>query len=259
MMKLEELDEKYGLYKTIDILKDARINIFCKAGGGFLFFTLLIVGYFIDNQNLLFPFSRDYTLIIQYASLIIGFILYAFLHELLHFIAAKITKIQVKFVPSGLFPYTTIQGDITSKKKYFFFVLAPFVLFTLLLIPAVILTKIFAPNWFWLPYIILMQNIATSSGDFVAIFYLNRYHDCFVQDDDERILVYIPTEDFSIYHEKEKAFYEKKMAKKEKKRLRKKRFQDAAKLGKDLAKSQKENPHEDEDSNDLDDLSKLDM
>ena len=70
-MKLEELDEKYGLYKTIDILKDSRINIFCKAGGGFLFFTLLIVGYFIDNQNLLFPFSRDYTLIIQYASLII--------------------------------------------------------------------------------------------------------------------------------------------------------------------------------------------
>ena len=270
-MKREDLNEKYGLYKTIDLTKDTRVNIFCKAGGGFIFFTLLIIGFFIDNFNFLFPFSEGYTLFIQYGSVILGFVLYAFIHELIHYLTAKAMHIKAHFIRDGLYPFATIKEEVITKKQYFTFALMPFIILTTLLIPTVILIKIFASSWFWLPYIILMQNMATSIGDFVAIFYVNKYKDVYIEDDDIELLVFIPIDNFKEYHDKEQAYYEKKWLKKQRKKERKKQLRNAPKMGKKLyedslkEKQNQENPAPNptptisEDNEDIDDLKKLDM
>lgn len=261
-MKKEDLDSQYGLYKTIDLLKDTRVNVFCKAGGGFIFFTLFVIGFFIDNMNLLFPFSQGYLLFVQYLSLIVGFILYALFHELIHFLMARIMKIHAKMKPAGLFPYCTIEEELLSKKQYILFALMPFISLTTLLIPSVILVKIFAPNWFWLPYILLMQDAATSVGDFVAIFYIKRYKKCYIEDNDAQLLIYVKMDEFKEYHDSEKAYYEKKMLKKIKKKKRKEQLKNAPLMGKkkyEESLKEKGTPLEDTDAQDIDDLSKLDM
>lgn len=262
-MKREELNENYGLYKTIDLTKDTRVNIFCKAGGGFIFFTLFVVGFFIDNFNLLFPFQKGVILFIQYGSLIVGFVLYAFIHELIHFISGKALHMNPKFIRDGLFPYASIHEEVVSKKNYYLFALMPFIILTTLLIPTVVLVKIFVPTWFWLPYIILMQNMATSIGDFVAIFYTKKYRNLYIEDNDMQLLIYLPLDKFKEYHDQEKEYYEKKWMKKEKKRQRKKQLKEAPKLGKklyeDSVKNKQNQTPPEENNEDIDDLKKLDM
>ena len=78
-MKIEDLNENYGLYKSLDLEKDQRINIFCKAGGGFIYFTMLVLGYFLSGKLLFFKFDGNLILLLtQFTLVVLSFILYSF-------------------------------------------------------------------------------------------------------------------------------------------------------------------------------------
>ena len=256
-MKIKDLPKEYGLYKSIDLEKDQRINIFCKAGGGLIFFTLMVVGYFINNQTLFFEVKDNPYALIQYISLIVCFILYSILHEFVHFIASKIKKTDSKWIRDGISPFVSLENNLLDNKTYYFIIFAPLVVFTIILIPLQIIITIFFKDWFFLVWTVIMQHFASSLTDLVAYFYTRKFKNAFLEDSNNKIAVYLPIEKFSFYHEMEKEIYRKKKEKQIKKKKRKQQFKYAPKIGKQ--KYLDELKEKSSYNQDYDDLSKLDM
>lgn len=253
-MELKDL-ENYGLFKSLDLEKDQRINIFCKAGGGFIYFSMIVIGYFLSNQSLFFDFKNFQLLFLQFSLVIVFYVLYMLLHELIHFIAAKIVKVKCKWQTDGIIPYVSLENDIIKNKKYYFIIFAPIIVFTVILIPIQIIISIYAFDWFWLIWLSIIQNFSSSVGDLVAFFLTRKYKKAYIEDLNYKISIYIPTNEFEYYKSIEKAYYEKKAKKHAKKRKLKKMIKDIPieaknKINNDI------NNLEDEDTNDL---NKLDM
>lgn len=255
-MKKEDLNENYGLYKSLDLEKDQRINIFCKAGGGFIYFTMLVIGYFLSGRLLFFKFEGNLPLLfIQFTLVIILFFLYSILHELVHYITAKMLKINAKWNRDGLSPYTSLENELIESKKYYVIVFSPIVLFTVILIPLQIIVAIFAHDWFWLVWLIIMQNFASSIGDIVAYFLTKKFKKAYLEDSNIKISIYVPKEKFEDYKQMEKAYFEKKAKKHAKKNKVKNLIKDIPNQARKKL-DQKENNLEEED---IEDLNKIDM
>lgn len=259
-MKKEELNNEYGLYKSLDLEKDERINIFCKAGGGLIYFSLIVIGYFLSNQTLLFKVQDNPLLWLQLILMVVVFIAYNYLHELVHLIAAKIKKINGKWNRDGISSYLSLEGQLINNKTYYFIVFAPVIVFTIILIPLQIIVALFAFDWFWLVWLVIIQNYASSIGDIVAFLLTKRFKNSYLEDADSKILIYVKKAEFKMYHEIEKAIFDKKALKASKKKNRKtklKRMKEAAKAKSDADFNNYMNKRNND--QDINDLSKLDM
>ncbi len=259
-MKLDELSKEIGLYKSLDFKTDSRMNVFTKAGGNAILFSLIVIGFFISGEQLLFPFRSTEIYILQFFLTFLAIMLYSFLHDLVHLLFSKILKINVDLNFKFCFPYITYTNDIEKKWKYYLMLLSPLLLFNLVLIPTQIIISIYVHDWFWLPWIIIIQNIVVSIDDIAFVIYTLKYKKSYLQINEGAINIYFNTKEFSSTRKKER---EKIQAKIQKAQLRKERInqiKSAPKIGKGIYNdklSSKQNKNIND--QDIDDLSKLDM
>lgn len=247
------------LYKSIDIINDSRINVFTKAGSNAILFSLIVIGYFVSNEQLLFPFRTIPIYVLQFALTFIAIMVYSFFHDLLHFLASKIVKINLKLKFKFIFPYVEFTSDIAKKSNYVFMLLFPFSVFLLILIPCQIIVGIYAHDWFWLVYVIIIQNFVVSIDDFAYIIYSGKYKNSYLQISEKSINIYFNIKSFSENRKKERIALQTKIQKKQMHNERIKQLKNAPKLGKDLYKQKQDSLNKElENDKELDDLSKLD-
>lgn len=258
-MKLQELSNEYGLYKSLDLEKDERINIFCKAGGGLIYFSLLVVGYFLSNQTLFFKAENNPYLFLQLILVVVIFILYSILHELIHLLACKIMKVNSKWIRDGITYFVSLENELIDSKRFYFIAFAPVVLFTFILIPLQIIIAIYAFDWFWLVWLVIIQNFASSVGDVVAYLLTRKFKNAYLEDSNIKISIYVPKEKFNFYHNMEKEIFDKKYEKASKKKRRKNKFKNLKKAAEEKYENDLKVKYNKKHDSDLDDLNRLDM
>ncbi len=258
-MERKDLQEGMDLYTTIDYRNNSQINTFVKAGSNAILFTLIIIGFFISGQTLPILGHGD-TSIYQLIFTILEIIFYLYTHDLIHFIFSKFLKIKlnIKFGFLGM-PYITYSDDIESKKKYYILLLAPMILWLIILIPVQIIIGILFSNWFWLPFILIILNFFVSVDDIAFIIYTAKYKKSLLQINDSVINIYFDASLFKGLRDKERAKYEEYVYKRERKKKIKEQFKNASKIGKEKYLNEiNEKAKNTNSKTDIDDLEKLD-
>lgn len=259
-MIVEELSKEIGLYKSLDYKTDSRMNVFTKAGGNAILFSLIVVGFFISGEQLLFPFRTTEIYVLQFAITFISIMLYSFLHDLIHLLFSKILKIKVNLKFKFGFPYITYANDIEKNWKYYLMLLSPFFLFNIILIPIQIIVSLLVHDWFWLPWIIIIQNFVISIDDIAFVIYTLKYKDSYLQINEGAINIYFNTKEFASVRKKEREKIRAQIQKSQMKKERINQIKSAPKIGKGIYKNNISSKNkEDMNDQDLDDLSKLDM
>lgn len=246
-MRLEELDTKYGLYKTIDLKTDSRISVFTKAGSNVLLFGLAAIGYFLANEQLLFPYKNTPLYVLQLALVLVAIMVYSFFHDLIHYLFAKTLHIKLNLKFRFGFPYIEYVGDIEKNRNYYLMLLGPFMFFFITLTIIQVFVALYAHDWFWLCYIIIIQNFVVSIDDFAQIIYTCKYKNSYLQLTESAINIYLIKNKFKELRNKEK---EKIQARIDKQNAYQKKLQEI--------KSKNTKTNKDDIDQDLDDLSKLD-
>ncbi len=259
-MTIDELSKEIGLYKSLDIKTDSRMNVFTKAGGNAILFSLIVVGFFISGEQLLFPYRTTMIYVLQFVITFFAIMLYSFLHDLVHLCFSKFLKIKVDLKFKYCFPYITYCNDIEKKWKYYLMLLSPLLLFNLILIPTQIIVSILAHDWFWLPWIIIIQNIVVSIDDIAFVIYTSKYKKSYLQINEGAINIYFNTKEFASTRKQEREKIQAKIQKAQLKKERINQIKSAPKIGKGIYNN-KMSPKQNEDitDQDMDDLSKLDM
>ncbi len=211
-MNKEDLNANIGLYRSLDLIHDSRISVFTKAGSNAILFSLIVVGYFISGQQILFPYKSTKLYIFQIVLTFLLIMVYSFLHDLIHFIAGKLMHVKLELKFKYLFPYIKYTNDIEKKKNYYFTILAPFVLFLIILIPLQIIISIIAHDWFWLIFIIIIQNFVVSIDDLAYVIYTMKYKNTYLQISETNINIYFDKKLFKMLREKEKRKISQKIA-----------------------------------------------
>ena len=193
MKSLNNLPENYREYYSVDMQNDKkmmfRINLIAILIGVAM---VLAVGFFIPPSTLTGgaePSSeRLINICIKLVTLAVLSIAYIILHESVHGIAMKIcgTK-KVKYGFTGMYAFAG-SDDYYDKIAYIFIALAPVILWGVVL--AVIC--VFVPrSWFWVVYLIQIQNISGAAGDFFVTFKFSRFpKDILVRDSGTSMKVY---------------------------------------------------------------------
>ncbi len=267
-MKENDLLKTHGLLKKYDLINDSRLAAFYSGFSGLIYIFFILIGYFISGQQFIFSHSLFTTpFIYMIGSTIICYILFYYIHSLIKLLISKLLHLKMKWVQNKLIPYISSNDDIIEKHKYFITCLSPNIIILILLIPIIIIVYIFAFNWFWLPWIILIENIASMVGDIIILMMIRKYKDCYVLDTRELIKVYIPKDEIQDAKDNEMQYYTLKAQRKiDKRQKRNNYFNQRVERNRKLYEERKkefENKNkkqiDDVDEQDLDDLSKLDM
>ena len=163
MRSFSKLPDGFVEIYSIDLKKNKKAALLVNALAIIIGVALAIIGHFIVPITTLFSMDSGITMyMLRYLVLVISFILYIILHELVHGIAMKIcgTK-KVKYGFTGLYAFAG-SNDYYDKISYIFIALAPIVVWGIIL--AVI--NIFVPaEWFWVVYFIQLSNLSGAAGD----------------------------------------------------------------------------------------------
>ena len=259
-MKIDTLDSnQITQYTSVDLIRDYRINVFRSSGPIAIFFIVYIIGYFISGEQFFFSGDDIGFFFLQFIITTIGFIIYVFFHDLIHYLSCKLFKIDATLKFKFGIPYIIYSTDIEKKWKYYLVLLSPSLLFLLIFFPFQIIISLFYNNWFWLPWSLLILNSVFFIDDLTYIIYSLKYKKSYLQISDKAINIYVNINEFSSLKKKEKEIYQSKLLKRETKKARIKQIKEAPKLGKSIYKNQEKPINDSSDDQDLNDLNKLDM
>ena len=182
MMKaIQSLPEGYKEIYSIDLKKNKKAYLMVNLLAVFIALLMVVPMHFYIPIFTMFDMSsglRDYT--IRFAALIVLLILYMVLHELVHGIAMKLCgtkKIRYGFTGSYAFAGSS---DYYGKTAYIFIALAPVVLWGIIL---AIVNLFVSAEWFWVVYLIQINNISGAAGDlFVTVRFSRFPQDILVSD-----------------------------------------------------------------------------
>ncbi|MBE7065759.1 MAG: DUF3267 domain-containing protein [Ruminococcaceae bacterium] len=165
MKAVQNLPENYKEILSVNLEKNKKllwgVNIaavvICVA-------MLLPATFFIVPLGTMFdPGQGIASMLIKIAATMGLLVIYIILHELVHGIAMKIcgTK-KVRYGFKGLYAFAG-SDDYYDKKSYIFIALAPVVLWGVVL---AVVNVLVPEDWFWIIYIVQMQNISGAVGDY---------------------------------------------------------------------------------------------
>ncbi len=128
--------------------------------------------FFIPLSDLFSPDEPPYVLLIKTAVLVVGIILYLFLHEWTHGILMKLYGgVKPKYGFTGLYAYAGSTAFF-DKKEYGIIALSPIVLLGVLLL----LLNFFVPyGWFWVVYLLQIINVSGAAGDLYVFTILRKF------------------------------------------------------------------------------------
>ncbi len=189
MKAVSALPEGYEEFYSVDLQKNKFLMILINVISAVICAAMIIVGLFIV------PFDEIYDtdavfggILLRLGVLLVSFIVYMILHELIHGAAMKIcgTK-KVKYGFTGMYAFAG-SNDYYGKGAYIFIALAPVVLWGAVL---ALLCAIVPTSWFWIVYFVEIINISGAAGDlFVTFRFIPFPSDILVKDAGVSMTVY---------------------------------------------------------------------
>ncbi len=163
-MRLQNLPDEYSEIFQVNLQKDKNKALIINLIGLVIILLLAIPMHFYIPFQTLFDMSRGLGIYcIRFGVMILAWIAYIILHEIVHGIAMKIcgTK-KVKYGFTGIYAFAG-SDDYYGKRSYIFIALAPVVFWGVV----VAIINLFVPyEWFWVVYSVQIFNISGAVGDF---------------------------------------------------------------------------------------------
>lgn len=163
MKAYESLPEGYEEICSIDLQKNKKTAVFVNVFALAICLVLAVPMHFFVPITSLFSFEMGLLhYILRFAVLMVGLVVYMILHELVHGLAMRLcgTK-KIKYGFTGLYAFAG-STDFYAKAPYIFIALAPVVLWGIVL---AVVTPLVPTEWFWVVYLIQIQNISGAAGD----------------------------------------------------------------------------------------------
>lgn len=189
-MGVTNLPEGYKEIKNVDLQKDRKTALVVNGIAIAIGVVMVLLGLLIEPIGSLFDMSGGFAAyIIRFAALFIGLIVYILLHEAVHGIfMKKFSGQKVKYGFTGLYAYAGSDAYF-DRRHYIIIALAPIVIWGI----ALALLNIFfsTGGWFWVIYIIQIQNISGAAGDiYVSAMFSRLPDDILIKDTGVSMTVY---------------------------------------------------------------------
>ena len=187
-----ELPEGYTERYRLELQKDKKTAVCINLGALLIAVLLFALGHLVVPVTPMLPFTDDLGLLLgiagKWALALLGMVVYIVLHELVHGITMKAFGCpKVKYGFSVLYAYAGSEAYF-RKRPYLVIALAPVVLWGIVLLIASCLVD---DAWFWVVYLVQIQNLSGAVGDFYVSFRFSRLPaDLLVQDTGTSMTVY---------------------------------------------------------------------
>ena len=178
MKSTQLLPEGYGLLYSVDLQKNKKMAVIVNVIAAVIAVLMIVPVHFLIPINTLFTYDEMY--IPRLLSVVVLYVGYIILHELVHGVAMKIcgTK-KVKYGFTGMYAFAG-SDDYYSKASYIFIALAPVVLWGVVL---AVVNAFVSPQWFWVIYMIQIANLSGAAGDlFVTVKFSRMPKDILIRD-----------------------------------------------------------------------------
>lgn len=180
--------ERYRLELQKDKKTAIRINLLALL----IAVPLFVLGHFLVPITTMLPFVDDAELLAgilgKWLLAMLCIAVYIVLHELVHGICMKAFGCpKVRYGLSLLYAYAGSETYF-RKRPYLVIALAPVVVWGIVLL---VLTCVAGDAWFWVVYLVQVQNISGAAGDLYVFFRFSRLpSDLLVQDTGMSMTVY---------------------------------------------------------------------
>lgn len=180
--------ERYRLELQKDKKKAVLINLLALL----IALPLLVLGHFLVPATSMFPFTDDMELLPgilgKWVLAMLCIIVYIILHELVHGICMKAFGCpKVRYGFSLLYAYAGSEAYF-RKRPYLIIALAPVVVWGIVLL---VLTCVVNDAWFWVVYLVQIQNLSGAAGDLYVFCRFSRLpSDLLVRDTGTSMTVY---------------------------------------------------------------------
>ncbi len=191
MKAVSVLPEGYQELLAIDLQKNKKLALLVNGLAILIGVVMVVAMHFYLPIATLFYFEELGSYLLRFGVLILSFIAYMILHELVHGLAMKIcgTK-KVKYGFTGLYAFAGSE-EYYDKKSYIFIALAPIVLWGAVL---AVVNVFVSDDWFWVVYLVQVINISGAAGDlYVTLKFARLPKDILVRDCGVGMTVYSRT------------------------------------------------------------------
>lgn len=189
-MDITKLPEGYREIKSVDLQKDKKAALIVNGVAIAIGVVMVLLGLIVEPIGSLFDMSEGIIpYFIRFAVLMVGLVVYIILHEVVHGIfMKKFSGQKVNYGFTGLYAYAGSDAYF-NRKHYIIIALAPIVIWGIVL--ALINLFFLSGVWFWVVYIIQVQNISGAAGDmYVSLMFSRLPEDILIKDTGISMTVY---------------------------------------------------------------------
>ncbi len=163
MKAYQALPDGYGEVMRIDLQKDRKDSIAVNVLAGVVMVAVLAVGAFIVPAGEILDLDFGSGLLLRFAVMIVGMLVYMVLHEMTHGAVMKaVGARKVRFGFTGMYAYAGSLEDYFDKGSYRLTALAPVVVWGIIF---GVLAVVVPASWFWVIWFLQAANIGGSMGD----------------------------------------------------------------------------------------------
>ncbi len=163
MKAYQELPDGYDEVMRIDLQKDRKASIAVNVLAGMVMVAVLAVGAIIVPAGEILDLDFGSGLLLRFAVMILGMLVYMVLHEMTHGAVMKaVGARKVRFGFTGMYAYAGSLEDYFDKGSYRLTALAPVVVWGIIF---GVLAVVVPASWFWVIWFLQAANIGGSMGD----------------------------------------------------------------------------------------------
>ncbi len=189
MKNTTQLPKGYTAIFDLDLQKDKKLALLLNGLAILLVAVMTMIGALLIPLPTLFIIDGTIT-VLRPLILLFSLIIYVVLHELIHGICMKhFSGIPAQYGFTGLYAYAGSKAYF-NKKSYTIIALAPVIILGIILL---LLHFLLDSSWFWVIYLIQVNNISGAAGDFYVTYRFAKFPpDILVQDSGVSMTVYSP-------------------------------------------------------------------
>ena len=189
-----EVPEDYRELFSIDLQKDKKLMLLVNLLALAIAAVLFVAGLLAVPISALFDLESGLgAYILRFAALVVGMIVYIFLHELVHGVFMRhFSGQKPHYGFTGIYAYAGSDACF-DRRSYLVIALAPVVIWGLVL---AVLAPLVPRSWFWVVYLIQIINLSGAAGDFYVTARFSRLPpDILVRDTGVSMTVFGPKEE----------------------------------------------------------------
>lgn len=175
-MNFKNLPEDYLLIKTVNFMENKPLALWINIVALIIGVIMVAVGIYFhpfwgssspDDGNTIIGFTSTILRIVLIIPLLV---IYVFCHEGVHGIFIRMLSGQPAYYGfTGLFAYAGSRSYL-DKRSYIIVALAPIVILGAIL---AILNLMVSSEWYWMVYVVQIQNIAGATGDLYIVWLMS--------------------------------------------------------------------------------------